>query len=341
MARRSRTLRFKLLLVFALLVVVAWSMLWFVAATVVERQVERAMAQAAERGTELTCTDRAVTGFPFRIELRCGAESSARTSAMDATVSSLTVAALIYRPARIITEMRGPMLVDAEGTPPVEANWELAHASFRLNLSESRMERLDAEVVGATLKVGDRLVRIKEADLNLREDPSAAGALNFAVRLNALESGFLSAPIALEAVGTVEEGAPLLRGGTDEVVRAVLFAGAPVTIDGLTLVHGDMAVRASGMVSLDEAGLISGNLTLAIAGEEAAARYVSAAMPPQQSKTVSSLLTQLLKNTPATTEVAGLPAKEVALRFDAGAVRVGAFPLPLPVKIPPIRPTLH
>lgn len=336
MSRRSRTLRFKLLLVVALLIVVAWSVMWFVAATIVERQVERSLLAANAGGAVTDCANREVTGFPFRIELRCGAGTHAVTNAMTAKVDGLTVAALVYKPSQIIAEMRGPVSLHAAGLPPMSADWNLAHASARLDLGEQKVRRVDAELLAPTLTVGTTPMTVGEVDLNVRQDPDDPAALNFSLRIDELATAVLAGPADFAVRGTLAEGAALLNGSPDRLLAALAAGGAPVVIDALTLDHGDMALAAAGELRVGADGLLNGNVELAIAGEEIAARYIEV-VTPGAGDTAVKLVQSLLKNTPANADIGGRPAKSLSLTVTDGRVRVGAFPFPLPFQIPPVR----
>lgn len=335
MARAKSALRFKLLAILALTIVVGWSILWFMAAAYVDRQVNRTLHMASGQGTAADCAGQGVTGFPFRIELRCGPGSHAVTGRAHAEVGGLTVAALIYDPDQLLAEVRGPATVRAAGVPQITADWSLAHASARLNLSDGAVERFDAEVQAADLTVGGAAMTLNEVDLNTRIDPEDPAALNVAVRVERLEAAFLSAPLSVTMQGTVANGAALLAGQPEAFLAALATGEVPIAIDTLRLDHGDMALAATGTLLLDRYGLLHGELDVALAGDEMAARTIEAALPGQ-GDALGALLKNLLKNAPNDKTIGGKPAKALSLKLTDGRVTVGRFPFPLPFQIPPV-----
>ena len=62
------------------IVVVAWSGGWFWIRGRAEREMDAWMAREAAAGRTWTCQDRSVTGYPFRIELRCASLTKLRRS---------------------------------------------------------------------------------------------------------------------------------------------------------------------------------------------------------------------------------------------------------------------
>lgn len=335
MATRSRTLRFKLLLVGALLIVVGWSVLWFVVATIVDRQVDRATLAASQAGTVLECTDRRVTGFPFRIEVRCGAGSQLMRGMSAGTVGGLTVTALVYDPDRIIAEVRGPVRFEAADSPSILADWKLAHASARLDLSKQTVERLDAEVTDVEFAVGEIPFALAEADVNVRRDPADADALDFALRLRELTPPAAEVPTDLSVRGTLGDGAVLLAGNVDALLAALAGGDVPLTIETATLESGPLKIQAAGRLTVGSDGRLDGRLDLAVAGHEAGLPYVTA-MTPAANGAFAAILTEMLNAAPETT-IEGAPAKKVSFEIADGQVTIGRFPLKMTLfTIPPV-----
>ncbi|MEM0909299.1 MAG: DUF2125 domain-containing protein, partial [Pseudomonadota bacterium] len=172
MASYTRTRRFKVLMVASLAVLVGWSIAWFIIATYVDRTVERAQLKLADANIDLECAQRKVTGFPFRIELRCAHGSHLTGPTGSARLEGATVAALIYRPSRLLMEMRGPLSVQSPFWNGLEADWSLARASARMDLDDRAMTRFDAEFTDLDIAYGDAPgALIRELDVNLRAHP--------------------------------------------------------------------------------------------------------------------------------------------------------------------------
>lgn len=335
MARSSRALRFKLMFAFLILLVVGWSVMWFVAATIVDRRVETSLMAANRAGVVAECTDRSVTGFPFRIEVRCGSGTHAVTGNGEGKIGGLVVAALVYDPNEVIAEIRSPAEVNAAGMPSITAAWDLARASAQLDFSAGALDLFHAEIRGADIRVGDLPMTMREVDADLRRDPMDPGALGFALSVAEAALDGIADAVNLEVRGTMQAGAPLLTGRPEALLAALAEGRAPVTLERLMVENGPLQVAANGNLVLNASGLLSGMLTVAIAGDEEATSL--GMLTSDTAEGVATFVTNLLKSTPQTTTIDGRPAKELTFRFDEGRIRVGALPFALPFTVPPIR----
>ncbi|MEM7696433.1 MAG: DUF2125 domain-containing protein [Pseudomonadota bacterium] len=322
---KSKTLRYKLLMVFTLLVVVAWSVAWFAAATVVDRQAEKLEHQAVARGFVGDCVNRSVTGFPFRIEIRCDRGSRVGNGVAVATIEALTAAALVYNPRRAIVELGGPVTVSANGFDDLTADWSLARASARITLTTG-LTRFDAEVEDASVVVGDRApATVGKLAVNARQNPATPAALDVAVRLDGLRPTEGAMPARLAFNGTLSDGAPLLSGAARPVLAALLTDGLTLDLRGASFESGPMSVAASGMLTLTPAGLFNGTIDVALAGYDEGLPYIDA-VAPEAEATVVSVLANILAFAPETT-IGDRAAKKLTLTVSDGRVRAGFVPL--------------
>jgi hypothetical protein len=332
MARRSGTLRFKLLLAFALLLVVAWSVLWFVAATVVDRQAEKIEMLAAADGATIDCAHRSVKGFPFRIEVRCGPGSRVANHAGAVTLDGLTVVGLVYNPNLVIAEVQSPVVAEQPGMPVVRAEWTLAHASTRLDFGDNAVDRFDAEVEGLTLSVGSGpQVNADSVHLNVRRHPEAPDTLDVAARVIDAVPIPGGEPVTLTLRGSVPDGAPLLAGRPEALLATLARTGLPVIIDSATVASGDMHVALAGALTLKPNGRIDGDLEVAMVGSDKDLPYVKV-VAPEVERTIATVLKNVLAFAPETT-VDGMKAKKLTLSIRDGRVSAGFVPL---FTVPPV-----
>jgi hypothetical protein len=337
MAARSRAWRFKLLLAFALAVVVGWSVLWFLAATIVDRQIHKAQMAAVDAGAMAECVGRSVTGFPFRIEVRCADGSRAASPGGAVTIGGATLAALVYDPDQVIAEIAGPLTIASVGGPEMRAEWSLAHASARLDFDAMALERFDAEVKEATFTVGSHPpVAIGEVDAHLRRDPEAPTDLGLAIRFQDVIPVVGGEPVSLALRGRLGEGAALLAGRPEELLAAVASGGVPFIVETATLESGEMLLEATGELTLGADGLIDGMLDLVIAGAEETLPYFDG-ITPGASKGVKEIIKNVLKFAPET-EVGDRMGKKVSLVINDGRVKAGIVPL---FTVPPVIVAQH
>lgn len=326
MATGSGTLRFKLLLAFALAVVVGWSVLWFVAATVVDRQIHKAQMAAQDAGAMAECVNRSVTGFPFRIEVRCGDGTRAAGDGAMVTVGGATIAALVYDPDRVIAEVASPLTIASAVGPEVRAEWSLAQASARLDFDAQSLERFDAQVKEAKLSVGGGPpVTIGGMDAHLRRDPDAPADLGLAINFHDVVPVAGGEPVSLALRGRLGDGAALLAGRPEALMAAVASGGVPFIVESAMVESGDMRVEATGELMLGADGLIDGVIDLAIAGADETLPYLDR-MTPGASDTVKQLVANVLAFAPETA-MGERTGKRLSLVIENGRVKAGIVPL--------------
>jgi hypothetical protein len=122
-------------LLLIVLLAVAWCGFWFFAASQAETAIAGWRAREAQGGRVHSCSNQAVGGFPFRIEVRCSDPAVEFTSAqppLSLSARNSLVAAQVYNPTLLIGEFTGPLAFGESGrTPNYTANWRLAQVSVR------------------------------------------------------------------------------------------------------------------------------------------------------------------------------------------------------------------
>ena len=332
MAKRSSALRFKLLSAFALAVVVGWSVLWFVAATIVDRQIDKAQMAAADAGAMADCADRVVTGFPFRIEVRCGAGSRVTSTRGAVTTGGLTLVTLVYNPDRVIAEMASPLTIASAVAPEMNATWQIARASAQLDFAARSLERLDAELTDATLDVsGKPPVAMAEANLNIRRSPESADDLDLALSFRDIVSVPGGRPVTIALRGRLAAGASLLAGRPEALVAAVAEGGLPFAVESAILETDTVSMEATGDLRLGADGHVDGALDIAVAGADTTVAYLDS-ITPGASDGMKALMKSILEYAPDTT-LGGRSAKRISLVIEDGRVRAGVVPL---FTVPPL-----
>jgi len=328
----SRTLRYKVLMVILLGIVVGWSILWFCAATVVERQADRLQNAAIAQGGIVHCANRKIAGFPFQLDMRCHDGTRLGTEDGAVTLAGLVATTLIYRPSRIIMEARGPATFEGDDTGTLVADWTLAHASARLDLADAAVTRFDAEVLDGTLQAaGLPEIAFGALNLNARLNPSDADDLDLALRVTDLDPAPSVDTTSLSMRGTLKGGASLLAGDSQPVADMAAADGLTFTLDDAVIESGAMQFAATGLLTLGQDGLLDGKLDLSLAGYENDVPYVEVIAPGAR-ETISTLLGNLLMFAPETT-IGERAARRLTLQVKDGRVSAGIVPL---FTVPPI-----
>ncbi len=129
--------RFWLFAPFVLLIALAaiWTGLWFYAASRAEAALAGWRAREAKSGRTYECGAQSISGFPFRIEVRCtepSAELRGKGTQFVLKGADLVMLAQVYQPTLLIGEFKSPMTVAEPGQPPAYvANWTLGQSSMR------------------------------------------------------------------------------------------------------------------------------------------------------------------------------------------------------------------
>jgi hypothetical protein len=287
--RRRRLWRLFLLPVLLLIAAAAWSAFWFYAASEVDAKADAWRAQEAKAGRVYDCARRTVSGFPFRLEVRCDgagvslmsqtAGQASSDTPITAKLGEILVVAQVYDPKLLIAEFAAPAtLAERGGQPSMSVNWSKARAS---------VAGLPAVPQRASIVFDDPDI----ARLNGSTQTSLARAKHIELHGRLAESSGLDRPV-IEAVMKIESGSlqevhPLLAQPFDADVRALLSgvkdfspkpwparfreiqaAGGHVEIAQSRIAQGDLVAVATGTLGLSAAGRLDGELQMTVAGIE-------------------------------------------------------------------------
>lgn len=259
----------------------AWCGVWFFAAGRAESEFANWREREAQRGRIYACAEQAVSGFPFRIEVRC-AEPSAdfrRSQSVSLKAKNVLAAVQIYQPTLVIGEITSPLTISQDGGGPLATiDWQLAQTSVRgLTSPPERVSavfdkiaitRLDS---GAALRAAtaDRLeIHIRQAP-RLPQDPPA---LDLAVRID----GAIVPPVPqLASTAMSADISAVLRGIDDfspkpmaQRLRELQAAGGRLDIRQARIQQGDIVATGQGTLGLTAAGRLDGEIVLTVAGLE-------------------------------------------------------------------------
>lgn len=341
--RRANRLRLYAPFLLLALLGVAWSVAWFVIRNRVAGGLDEWLAAEASAGRRWTCAERAVGGYPFRVELACASLTLERPD-LSAKLGRVLAVSQVYNPGHVIVEAQGPLRADAAGST-FDAQWRLLQAS--LNTKSGTFQR--AAIVTDALSVRVALARsapvdlaAKRLELHLRPDPADATVID----------------AALDATGAVLPDLDALIGGTEPAdVSAVLKilqtanlparpiaaefdrwrqAGGRIELTRFTLAKGPRRLEASGTFRLDDAHRPEGRLEASSARIEGLlGRFIG-----EKSGLAGNLLGALLgpspKPQPGPADPNAPPLRPVPpLRLEGGRLFVG--PLPVPgMRVPPL-----
>ncbi|RVU21050.1 DUF2125 domain-containing protein [Methylobacterium oryzihabitans] len=279
-AGRKPGLRLGLFVPFGLLVLVAalWTGGWFWARAKAAQETDAWIAREAAAGRTWTCADRAIGGYPFRLELRCAALRFARSD-VAFSVGPVVAVAQVYQPRHVILEATGPFHVEQDGRIG-DATWTGLEGS--LHLTGDGFQRASLVVDGLKGQVSGAVPRpvaftADHLELHARPTPGrfeGDGAIDLSTRvaragvplLDPILGGSEPADIALDA--TVTRATGFRTRPLPVEMEAWRAAGGEVELTKLSLAKGDRRVQAEGTVALDPEHRPAGRFEVRTAGLE-------------------------------------------------------------------------
>ena len=287
--RRRPLWRLFIMPVLLVIAALAWSGFWFYAASEVDVKADAWRAQEAKSGRVYDCAKRSVSGFPFRLEVRCNGASvalrsqtagqAAAQASFTAKLDEILVIAQVYDPKLVIAEFTAPATIADRGQQPsISVNWSKARSS---------VVGLPAVPERASIVFDDPAID----RINGSAQTPLAGARHIELHGRLADGSSLDRPV-IETVlkiegGSVQEVHPLLAAPFEADVRTLLSglqdfspkpwperfreiqaAGGHVEIVQSRIAQGDLIAVAAGKLGLTAQGRLDGELQMTVAGIE-------------------------------------------------------------------------
>lgn len=320
--------RFLLLAVLIVLAIAAYSAGWYWLAREADRRVAASIEALARDGVEITCANRSIRGYPFRIGVFCD-EIGFSDPAQGVTLSAgaLRSAAQVYQPFFLVGELDSPARLEAvglseHGLSALALDWEILRASVRL--ASPLPERLSLEGRNVTVAAsegtsGPSLARLDHVEAHMRPN---GPDLDLALRLQNLQldpsllQGRVLPAFSGNADIVMTDGAALAAAGD------ISLRGRSGIIRGATLASGDASLSLEGPFSVDEQGLMDAEFQLAVRDPEALGDILREALPELADEIEA-----------AAAALSALGGESLPLTISRGRISLGFFPLG---EIPPL-----
>lgn len=320
-AKSSAGRKIRWLAFFTALAIVIYSVAWYWMAGQIDAVAGRTLEQQKAAGIDIVCADRSVGGYPFRFEVHCSSTSLAQPAeSINATAGAFRSAAQVYQPNKIVAELDGPVALEVAGLPPINLQWDLAHASALVanplpERASIEIEQLRADVGSNSEAVAaahyEGHMRRVEGDLDLaarfegvalgpqlvggRELPPLGG--DYDLRVN-------------DGVRLIEENVQSLRGVSGELRNAILR----VTLD--------QGVEAAGTFAVGDDGLVNADIQLTVVDPAGLAAALKPAFPEYASQ-----IDMLVAMQPASGGEDGPPEIKLPVTIRDGEAKMGFIPL--------------
>jgi len=341
--RRRRSGRWLWFILLLILLAGLWLGYWYAADWVAGKVLARAEA-GGFRGVDLDCPDRQMGGFPFSIDVDCARTAVTVTGAGAAEAGAVAASAPLYLPGHVNSRLEGPLRVSFPALGlGLEMNWRAAFARASVMPSGLRRATADFDDVALTIEAGHRRLPIKalaaaEGQAEIGASRGASGSLDLAGSGRAL--------VVVKADG---EQMPVFDGsarltlvgfgttvGRDfgEDLRAWLARGGQMRLEQFRFAVDDFAMTLQGPMTLSPEGLISGELTVRIAGMQRLPDVAEAFRPGSRDEAALAVQAMAILSQPVNTDDG--PAQETTLRIQNGEISFGI--IPTGVSIPPLMP---
>ena len=327
---------------------VVWSGFWFVAARAAEKTIAGWREREAHVGRIYTCEKQTVSGFPFRIEVRCvdpSIELRRNEPPLALKASDLVVVSQVYQPTHLITELAGPMTIAEPGQPP-----ERASIVFD-SVSADRV----GGVAPVTVLKADRIeVHGRIAEGSVAGDPVIELAFRLAAATAPELHAFTKQPVDAEVIAKLHGLADFSPKPWPVRFKEIQARGGRIDITGARVRQGEAIAVSAGTLGLTARGGLDGQIQVTIAGLENIVRSLDLDRAMSQGSLGSTIgaldrllpgLGQVARQNAAPGILAALramgkqttiedkPATTLPLRFNDGQILLGPFPVG---RVPPL-----
>ncbi len=328
----------RILLIFVVLIGVLWAGLWYGASRYAQWSLDQAAAAAAAGRTGADCTNRQISGFPWTLSIRCAeTQVVAPVRGVEARLAGLVAEAPFYRPGFVTTALASPMSVDGPGDIRAEATWKDANATATAGIWPMGVRQTTGTVDDLQLKLSGLpvdAVTVGHGAAGIGSSP-LANSLRADVSFDALKLERTHGRELPEATGEarldlVDAGGTVTR-DLDEQVRVWFANGGNVVVDHAAVTVGGVVLSATGKLSVSPAGVLSGDLEVALAGLDKIAALAETLRPGSQENAsqIANVLAAL--STRVETENGPVDKFDSTVSIRNGVVIVSKFGLPVPL----------
>ncbi len=342
---RGRPWHIVLPLGLVIVLAVGWSFYWFAAADFAETRIDRLIARQAERGIEITCSERTLGGFPFRFTVTCSnAEIVVNRSERVVVIKLPELRGIVqaYNITHAIGELTGPMEISFRqpGSPDRAARvaWSTALVSVQtasLEISSGDISVNDISIwtgLYAGDLDGDPASTIAHYEAHVRRSGESEGAGNLPDFDFVTTATDLVVPLPAPARGTTSISEASLSGtafdlplhersGLRQFLRSWQQAGGKLDIARLWLDGTDTAISAAGEMMLSPSGRPDGTMAIDIVGIDQLLQRVNQSAGSSVAGIVQ-FVALMVRGVATQSSVEGRPALRVDVQFDDGEAKI-------------------
>ncbi|SHM94223.1 DUF2125 domain-containing protein [Roseibium suaedae] len=319
-------------------VMALWSGGWFLLKDRLQDEIGNRLAAMSDRGIQASCRDLSIAGFPFRFEVSCAPFLMDTATGLSLSLPGLRTVALVYNPWHVILEAKGPghfssLPLELEGN----GSWKTGRASARYSFSALKAADFSFENPSWSVD-GDGFVSevsAEQLEFHLREVSGEAGDVEAFLSLDQATSPlapFLPAPVDLKVHASIPGGASLMAGQPLSLTASEWKV--PVKLHQFHISSGSLEVKATGDVTMDTDGFLTGALQVELTDIDGMAA-LAASLVPEGSSTASTIKGAATAFGHAQKQENGKQVVLLPLTLNKSRVSIGLIPLGT---LPPLRP---
>ncbi|MDA4845801.1 DUF2125 domain-containing protein [Hoeflea poritis] len=329
-AKSSR--RFLWLAIGIVVAIGAYTGVWFYLADQLESRSQFLLSDLRDQNVTADCRDMDVRGYPFRLGLYC-TSVLAKDNVADTTVTagSFRSAAQVYKPNHIVSELDGPVSVEAAIGLLADLDWEVLRSSTVFNLSGLDRASLETRNLQAAITLPGETdpVEVAAASSELHARQNSAD-LDAVLRLNTASLVFggvldTSTTFDMQADLTLGDRAWLLSGGGRTEQQPWRNLSASLNSLNADLNNG-AGLSIEGPFSIDAEGYLTGKFNLEIRDMKAWQEFIGTVFPDMSDDIANAAGIAVSIN-------GGGSNLSLPINVDKGTVRIGFIQLG---KIPPL-----
>ncbi|WP_136658392.1 DUF2125 domain-containing protein [Nitratireductor sp. XY-223] len=323
--------RFLWLAIFIVAAIAAYTGLWYYLAGQLESRSQFLLSDLRNQNVTADCRDMDVRGYPFRLGLFCSSVH-AQDNIADTivTAGSFRSAAQVYKPNHIVSELDGPVTVEAAIGLLADLDWEILRSSTVFNLSGLDRASLETRDLRATVTLPGETdpveVSAVSSEVHARQNSADLDAVLRLSDASLVYGGMLDGATSfdLQADVTLGDRAWLLSGGG---ASQQPWRNLSASLNNLNAdLDNGAGLSIEGPFSINQDGYLSGKFNLEIRNMQAWQDFVGQVFP-QMSDDIAN--------------AAGIAASvnggganlSLPINVDNGTVRIGFIQLG---RIPPL-----
>ncbi len=248
-------------------VVAGWSGGWFWLKGRVESEMDRALADLSAKGVTVTCPDRSVAGWPFRLEITCETPTFALPDGTQGSAARFAAIGVVDDPKLVRLAFASPVTVTAADGSRVDARFDTLAASLRHDYRSLKRLSIAGTALDVTVSGGgapEAGLKAAEVEFHVRPVEDTPENLDVALSLTKAEpstagAASLPAPADLAIVAVLRQAA-LMAGGR-EGLAAWQAAGGDIGLSEAAFAIGDTRIEAQGTAGLAADGTPKADIT--------------------------------------------------------------------------------